>query len=424
MTTDHKAEGSSPSGRAKFKNGKHMRKLTYLLVLIFVVFAANFALWFLHTRAVHNALIAYKKELYFNHIYLAYDDIKFSNFKSWRVDGVIEKVTLTIGKNAPIVVKVDGIKFKSLPFDNEIGLSTESLIRVSKVGPANTMLYDWSFIPATEKPKFSLKLDRSIGNIAELMKDHMAPKLPVIDSVYYNDAGFKVVDNIKDALYATTQSGQFELRSKRSEDEMKADITVECLGFVVNPEYPTSGNESETHAAKVRTGRSDFNLDVIYKQTPSKLQLEMLEKSEAKKAGLKKVLDSYQIEIARLDQKADLYTIHMFGNVDKQPDMLIPSADVTMQVMNYKPLVDNIVTMFNAGINDIMHADPSGKIKIAKVEKERHQRLMKLIDSFKPQGDLLEIRIQRDQDSEIMINHISWWELVGEITKIISEQQK
>jgi hypothetical protein len=394
-----------------------MRKIFVLLFLIVLAFGANFSLWFLHTRAVHQALAQLRRELSHNNVILNYDDIKFNNFKSWRVDGDIKKVSLRYGKDRAKHINFDNLKFQSLPFDNKIILTLDGKINLIE-HYSNNITKGYDIIQRDGiNPKIILNLETSLKEVAETLKDPEEPKFHLIDAMSYEDGGFLMYDTGNNELFYEVGPSTLDMSSNTTENEMRFVFAFSLKDLAFNKDYSIPYNEKTLHDIALKLGATSLDLKFDYVQSPSKLSLELLSKENKKK--YKKIFDSYQVHIKQLRQVTDLYTINITGIVDRQPDIFIPIIDMNLRINNYKTFTKYFVDFYNANLDKMLEEHPNFPAK--KITPQRFEKLLELLKSMGAVNEDIDIAVIHRKDEDVFIAGKPFLTMLNEFQNVFNE---
>lgn len=398
--------------------GKFRFLIIGLLVLLIAVPAANFAAWFWHTRAIVEALSQFQKELAYNNIVLEYDEPQFKNFKSWRAVGEIPNVRVTFGMFQSYKIAVKSLRFTSFPFKSRVALHVNSDVEYSTKNRFYSHTYRFEF----EDPKNTaliLDLAYSIGKLSDLLRDHDLPKFHIIDSLDYHSAGVKILDGLIGAQIAHVGENHLKVYTQRTEDYRRLNFDGGVSSIKYDPNYPAQEVDAYEHKLASELGNIDVKIKFEYTELPSSAQLEMLKTSEARKKGLKKVFDSYNIAIDNFDTKTDKFTLLVKGNLDKQPFMIIPNMNINLDVDNYPLLIDYQIDLFNASVIKSKAINPL--FPINPLNEVSRKRMHRLAENLSPVDNNLRLFITKEQGGEIYVSGKSVMTLAAEFMNIFEQ---
>ncbi len=393
-----------------------MRKILILLSLVALVFIGNFSLWFLHTRSVHQALAQLKRELSHNNIILSYDDIKFTNFKSWRVDGDIKKVSLHYGTGQSYYISFENLKFQSLPFDNKITLLADGKINLNN----GTKSYD-VVLRGDQYPKMTLNLETSLKNLIETLKDPEEPKLHLIDALTYSDGGFKFYDLKNNELNFEVGPSSLKMSSSTTSNEMRFVFAFSLKDLVFNKDYTIPPSEKNLYDIALQLGNTSLDLQFDYIQSPSRMLLELINKNKENKKNYKKIFDSYQLELKALRQVTDVYTLNITGDFDRQPDMFLPIIDMNLRIDNYKNFTRHFTDLYNATLDRILLEQPHFPAK--KITPLRYDKLLELFKTMGAMHDTLNIPVIHRKGEDVMIAGKPIFTVLNEVQNIFNDER-
>ncbi len=317
-----------------------MRKALVILSFIALVFVGNFSLWFLHTRTVHAVLAQFKRELSQHNITLSYDDIKFTNFKSWRVNGNINKISIRYGKLPTKVVDMENLKFQSLPFDKKVSLVIDDKITISTKNGQDIVDSYNIVLREGERPKMVLNLETALKNIVDELKDPEEPKLHLIDALTYSDNGFYIYNAANDSLFFEMGPTKLVMETSSNAKERRFEFSLNLNKLIFNKDYTSPDFDEAMHKMRLQLGATDFDIEFSYVKTQSKMLLELINKDKENKKNYRKIFDSYQVGIKKVRQGTNIFNITLTGDVDRQPDVLFPLVDVNFRIDNYKNLLN------------------------------------------------------------------------------------
>ena len=400
-----------------------MRKFFILLLLIVIVFVGNFSLWFLHTRSVHQVLSQLKRELLHNNFNLEYDDIKFTNFKSWRVDGMIQKAKLTHGKDTTTVINLNTIKFVSRLFDKEISLSANDNIEVTTIENKGVKsIFNFVQHSLNSKPKIIINLEISLRDIIDKLKNPEIPKLHLIDSITYNDSGFDVYDLLNNQLFFNVGPSHLSMSSNKNDDRRRFDIDAGFKNLIFNKSYVSPPSRKDFQIHYLELGEIGIDIELTYTQSPSKLLMELINKDKENKKNYKKLFDSYQVDIKKIKQTSSLYDINITGNLDKQPDVFIPNVDMKFSIKKYKNFANYLTSIYNTMLERIFIIEPNFPAK-----RISHQGTIKLIEVFeemKPINDDLEVSLTHRNEEGFVIGGKPMIVLLTDLQSVFVHEKK
>lgn len=405
MTTDHEVEGSNPSERAtKNINSKVMRKIFILILITVLVFIGNFSLWFLHTRSINQALLQFKRELLHNNIRLNYEDIKFTNFKSWRVGGQIEKISVNYGRDYANTFKIASIDFKSYPFKKRVILSSNEVANLAVSRPNSGIEESFDFVPLEgSAPEAIIKLEIALKDVIGALKDIDAPKLHLIDSLVYSDGGFTMVDRLTNTNFGQSKSSHLRINTLSNKFERRFEFDYNLTDLVFDQQYQSrSPSNNFINDFYKKLGNVNLDIQFAYRQTPSKLLLELMNKDKENKKNYKRIFDSYQIEIRKISQTSDVYNMMVDGSLDRQPNTFIPDMNINVKISNYKPFVYYFSDLYNASVKQILSHDQSFPTKL--MTPQSTQKLITLFEELKPIEDSLNINVKHQGGGEITVS--------------------
>lgn len=377
-----------------------MRKIFIVLFLAIIVFISNFSLWFLHTRAINQALLSFKNELLHNNIKLTYNDIKFTNFISWRVKGEIDQIAIQYGKNHKNIVSFKKLEFRSYPYKKYIILTSPESINIkTKIDTSNYNSYDLNIKDSSILPTLALSLEVSLKDIITALKKIDAPKLHLIDSLIYKDQGYNIIDE-NGSVFANTNSANISITTQTDKRSRRFDFDANLKNLVFNQDYKST-NYSFINDLYKKLGELDVAVQFTYEQTPSKLLKNLLETDKENRKNYKKVFDSYQINLKKLYQASNVYTMNISGNLDRQPNTIIPDMELDFKIDNYKSFITYMVELYNGSLKEISH-NPYSAINL--ISDESTIKIIDLFNELKPDGENIDILIKHDQNKGITIS--------------------
>ncbi|MDF3047789.1 MAG: hypothetical protein K0R73_907 [Candidatus Midichloriaceae bacterium] len=408
-----------------------MRKIFSVLLLVALAFVANFSLWFLHTRVIHSSLAQFKKELSNNNIFLTYDDIKFTNFKSWRVDGNLAKVQLMVGKEATNIIKFATLKFRSLPFDKKIQFSIEGAMNTT-VKEGEIVKESFNFVPKEGvNPEISINLETALKNISDELKDPDEPKLHLIDSLLYTDNGFDVFDANTNTLAWNVGPSKIEIDASKNAHERRVNFTLIIKDIVFNKGYKPNKYNEALHKLRLRLGNSNFDIQFSYVESPSKRLLELMSRDKENKKNYKKIFDSYQINIKQFKQVTDLYSMNLIGELDRQPDVLLPLANISLSIDGYKEFAKYMSDFYNTILDDVVAKAPS--FPATKMTPARINKFTEFLGSLNQNTDLnkeddnkdnIMISITHSRGGDLYISQKSFFNVFNEFQNIFNDKSQ
>ncbi|MCE2992535.1 MAG: hypothetical protein LW825_06445 [Candidatus Jidaibacter sp.] len=401
-----------------------MRKVFSVLLLVALVFVANFSLWFFHTRAIHSSLAQFKKELSNHNILLTYDDIKFTNFKSWRVEGNLTKVRLIAGREDARIVKFSNLKFRSLPFDKRIQFIVDGEINtLFKEG--ETIKESYNFISkGGALPELSMNLEVALKNVSDELKDPDEPKLHLIDSLFYTDSGFDVFDATSHFLVWSVGPTKFEMDANKNAHERRVNFSFSLNELVFNKDYEPKKHDEELHKLRLKLGSSSFDIQFSYVESPSKRLLELMSRDKENKKNYKKIFDSYQINIKQFKQVTDIYSINLIGELDRQPDVLLPLANMSLNVNDYKKFAQYMADFYNIILDDIIVKAPN--FPATKMTPVRVNKFIEFLGSLNintnDNKDDLMVSISHSKGGDLYISQKSFFSVINEFQNIFNDK--
>lgn len=400
-----------------------MRKILVIISLIALVFIGNFSLWFLHTRTIHAVLAQFKRELSHHNVTLSFDDIKFTNFKSWRVDGNIKKVSISYGKTPARVIDMENLKFQSLPFDKQATLIADDKITIStKNGKDIIDSYNVSFREG-EKPKVVLNFETALKNIVDELKDPEEPKLHLIDSIAYTDSGFDVYDAFNNTLFFEVGPAMLNMDTSKNDKERRFEFALNFKGLIFNKNYIPPQADEAMHKVRLQLGPTEFDIEFSYVETQSRMLLDLISKDKENKKNYKRLFDSYQVEIRQMRQGSEAFNMNLTGSLDRQPDTLLPLMDLNLRIDKYKNFAIHMTNFYNAILGKMLAEQPH--FPAERMTPERVNRFIAILSKMGPVNDDLDIRIIHRRGEDFNIAGRPFFTLLHEFQSIfIDEKQK
>jgi hypothetical protein len=382
------------------------RILTMLIGASVFLLLGNFVLWFLHTRVINDAIGSFKKELAHHEIALSYEDIKFKNLKSWRVEGYIPNLVAEwLGTDRK--VSVPKLYFKSKPFDRR--LNTQLPEGIKFINGVNEL----SFNP--QDAELSLDFEESLSNIIATLQNPEAPKLHLIDKIIYQDQGMEVIAGDELHVGRVTPM-KIMATASRTRDEAVLHLQVYEARINFSPEYLQHQKVSQSDTQDFAPDFLQLELDFIYKETPSKALLNLLQKDTTGK--YKKILDSFQIEFRKIAHSNTFYNFVMTGTVDRQPDKLLPDINCLVKISDYVQFAQHFKLQHEMTVNTVF-----GQPNRYKLSDEKFKLLLSILESMQPQDKELEIKIVSHPSYGFTIAGKPVFELATEIQGILSMER-
>lgn len=392
MTTDHKVEGSNPSGRANervsyFPRCKRKMKKVFLYVigLLFLFFTVNFGLWFWHTSVIKEALDSLRTEFSNNGFVLSYDDITFKNLKSWRVEGRVINLYFKRKQSDGAVLTFPQIKFKSMPFDRKIHINFLENIVYDK---------DISIKPVGASPEIILDLEKSLSDAIEILRDPSLPKLGLIDNITYTSGPLQVLSKDLQVMASISES-TIKTNSIRNEKESSFRIKTTPIVVEFSKEYNSPVETKKLLDLQSSVGKTTFQLEMLYYLKPSQIMLDMMEKNK----DIKPLLDACQIEVVKLSQENERYGISLSGSFDKQPNKFLPEMDMKVDVVNYPSMVNYVWDVNNA----LVEMSFPGESYLL-LNASQKNKMLEIFNDLHPEGNNIHISIKSDDAHGFLVS--------------------
>lgn len=368
MTTDHKVEGSNPSGRAICLTslGVVMRKLLILLVSCVLIIMVNFTLWFYHTRVINDVLASLKQNLAEQGITVSYGEILFSTFRYWNVKGSIDNFQFAIGnkdKGDPIAMEynIEKLYFESQPLNAKIIVYTGSEKRVLKSASNinNPTLSSPQILEIKNIDPLGEVLEiEFFDSISQLLKvgkgkQEKSPAMSHISNVikklsYYNN-DITTTDIDKNLEYSYIRNLLIKYESELSNNGYIYNIFTNMGGLKFNQQYPFSSevNNMYKEFAFFDPEGVTFNMDFSLDQYQSPAQIDFYKKASEQKQNveLKTIFDSFRYKITDISYNSNALKFSVIGQLNFEN--VDSSADVKMQFVNYKKFFESFVRAYN-----------------------------------------------------------------------------
>jgi hypothetical protein len=355
----------------------------------------------MHTRVINEAASSFKKELSHHEIALQYEDIKFKSLKSWRIDGYLPQVYLEwIGSGKKFYIP--NVYFRSRPFDNRI--TAEAPEGFSVISDEGEIIF------ATQNATFEINLEDSLRKIVTILQDPEAPKMHLIDDISYKDEGIEIRQ--KDGLIIghvtpITLNGN----ASRSEDEAVISVNFADAKLQFTKEFLEHHKSLANLTSHFSPEFLRIEMELIYRERPSRALQNVLEKDKSGKH--KKVLNSFQMEFKKLLYSNSYYSFAMNGLLDKQPEKILPEMDFLIQISDYVMFAEHVKLQHEMAVNRLLHNGMKYKITDAK-----SRRLIMLLESFKPDGKALTLKIANHPSHGFMIEGKPIFEVANEVHHI------
>ncbi len=364
MTTDHKVEGSNPSGRAicLISLGVVMRKLLILLVSCILIVTVNFALWFYHTRVINDVLASLKENLSGQGITISYGEVLFSTFRYWNVRGSIENFQLSMAnkdKGEPIALEynVDKLYFESQPLNAKIILHTGSDRRTLKTA-AN------SGNPILSSPQIlEIKNTNPLGEVLEIdFFDSVSQLLKVgsgekkkstisniIKKLSYQNNDVTTTDLDKNQEYSYIKNILVKYENDLSNNGYTYNVSSNIDGFKFNQQYPFNSEVNKLYKefSLFDPEGVTFNMSFSLDQYQSPTQIEFYKKAadQNQDVELKTIFDSLRYDITDISYHSNAMKFSIAGQLNFEN--VDSSANVNMQFKNYKKFFESFVHAYN-----------------------------------------------------------------------------
>lgn len=392
--------------------------ILFCLGLLVLVPTANFIAWFMHTRAIVEALAQFQKELAYNNIVLEYDEPQFKNFKSWRAVGEIPNLRVTFGMLQSYKISVKSLKFTSFPYKRKVSFHFNSDVEYSSKNRFYSHNYRFEFLNPKET-EILIELAYSIGKLSDLFREHDLPKLHIIEKLDYHNPGMNILDGLIGTKIAHVDQSYLKINTQSNEDFKRLSWDSAALGLKYDPNYPAQELDIAEHKLTSELGSIDLKAKFEFTQLPSASQLEMLKTEEARKRGLKKVFDSYNLAIDNFDVKSDKFSMLIKGSLDKQPFVIIPNMDINLEVNNYPEFIDYQVNVFNASVAKSKAINPL--FPINPLNEQSRIKLHKLADTLNPSENNLRLVITKEQGGEIYVSGKSIMTITADFMNIFEQ---
>ena len=368
MTTDHKVEGSNPSGRAicLISFGVLMRKLLILFVSCVLVVVLNFALWFYHTRVINDVLVSLKENLSGQGITISYGEVLFSTFRYWNVKGSIENFQLAMAntdKGDPIILEynMDKLYFESQPLNAKIILHTGSDRRTLKTASnsANPILSSPQIleIKNTDPLGEVLEIDffdsvsqlLNVGSSEKKKSTAMSPISSVIKKLSYQNNDITTTDIGNNQEYSYIKNLLIKYESDLSNNGYVYNVFTNIGGLKFNQQYPFSSeiNKLYKEFSFFDPEGVTFNINFSMDQYQSPTQIEFYKKAADQKQDveLKTIFDSLRYNITDISYHSNALKFSVTGQLNFEN--VDSSANVKMRFENYKMFFETFVHAYN-----------------------------------------------------------------------------
>lgn len=321
-----------------------MRKLILLLLTVVTGILINFGFWFFQIQAIRENLNNLKSRLAEQGVELEFNDVKFTNFKSWNVKGIIEEVRITpyiTDKDSGLFYKFEmhNIKMESNPVKKTFKLIFPSTINIEEKLFKESQKYALVYTKQAPAARIVFKLNQHFWNFKQYISSGK-PK-DFFDFVKESKFDQAEVDFI-DLSNGNQKIGHFKylslyVGSDLSKDGLKVQIKLHDNGSEYNSEYK-AGNPKwlqfmHDNFVKLGTSSSLFDLKLEYKKQDGEFS-------------------NQRTTINRIEVNNKLFNIILIGNIDKAKDNLLPNFNLDLTITDYDKLAAYFAGIYN-GIIDI-----------------------------------------------------------------------
>ena len=396
-----------------------MKKIYALLSLVIVAFIINFTIWFWQTKIITDNLIELQRQLSQAGIDLSYEEIKFSTFRSWQVNGYIENLKIGFGKQPRTDIEIPNLKFFSKPFDKAVDFTTNDNVSISFTTPISYKSYQINYTEGSY-PIITLDLDVSFSAFLDVLRDpHRKPMYTFIRHLQLSSPEFNLTDTKNHSIYLMGKKIFLDLYSDKDNNSRNFIIDLAMNNIIYNSNYIVENDiEKADKSLAVQLGNIDVLFQAHYKEQPSKKQLEFLQQQE--RQDMKVVFDSYYVDVKEIHFNTDLFGFSLKGYIDKQPEYIIPAGDLKFTLKNYNNFVNHYVDSINLGIDKFTLQ--YFILPIQKIDEAKKEKFRKALKPFNKEGDNLVLEISRQGGDEIKISGRSLLDIFTELQTLLYEE--
>ena len=383
-----------------------MKKLYLLIFLAFTLFIGNYALWFMETRSINKMLLEYKRELGRHNIVLKHDSIQYSSFKSWRVEGKIEDVSIRYNMASPKIIHADKLRFVVRPFSKSILLRVDSDVELAYV-QVDGDRDEYKFKFNGELPRLNLELIDDFKEVVDILQDADEPKLPLVSSLNYSDGGFVIESKSDESIHMTSGSNKIDITTEKTDDFSAMTLILGINDLeLVNEKYFSN---------KVRElGVTTYTIDLTYKKLPSDNLLERIKKN----SKVKKIFDAYSVDIRELRQSSEKSSTNLVGFVTRQPESVIPYMDVVLSLEGYKHLLNYGYSNYNKSIEPVLRENPLLPLK--PIDEEKAVSLTELMERIsRVEGENMYLTLKHDRKSGFKVGNANVIDVLADFQNIV-----
>jgi len=271
----------------------------------------------------------------------------------------------------------------------------------------------------TENTKLEIAFDQSIRSIINVLNDHDANKLGLLKSLQYQDSGFKMRDTQLNLEYLSSSDNYAQIDVSTTEEFKRLNTNIKINKIVLNPEY-NQGHPNPMYLLHARNGSISVGVDFSFEEKPSQLQYEMAKNPDFKKKGVKLVLDSYELKIKDMHFDTALFQSSISGTVTKEPSVVIPNANLDMQIKKYSDMFNYHISLYNINVDDLLTEHPF--LPLNKIQPDKKNSF---ISFFKELGDVsgddMKIKIHKETGGDVMIGKKNALQFLSDLQQMLEK---
>ena len=370
-----------------------MRKLYVLLVILLVGFLINFAIWFLHTQTITNAVNGIKAELLLNKYKLQYKNIKFTDFRSWAMNATLENVEIYDNNDEHgSKIALDQVSVLSNPYNQTIKVILPNDIKYAAKMSAGFKEVVFRF--KEKLPFIQIKFNKKLSDIIDDTKFDVIKHL---ESLKVSIEQIEEYDSDSKQLILEIPSIDINIDNKLEtlSDTHNIDLLMQLKGLQYNEHYSSDDEKKNNYVRKNHDlGLADITLDanVIVPQYSTMLGQKMF------------------IKIKDITCQNDKFLVNVVGSLDNEQASMLPYYNIKFTVNNFTPFYQ----FYQQGYKSVA-GDSSSKKKIGVSDKQVDE-IVSLIKELGDQGDdkiVMDIRYDKtgayvnDKNASYLLRRLS-----------------